>query len=205
MKGISETIRENPSFRTLNLKKGEQLFDLNEAVKGVFMIKKGRIKLLQLFGDKRQAMWIAEESEIIGITSFFSKDHCYQFAAVPIEDSTLVFIPDIEFQNILDNKPKLNLEIIKKLCLRISFVEQLISSYTILNTKKRVQEIIKFYIKRRETNKRMKLPYSISDIADMAGSTPTYILKLLKEMHNSKLVHLKANSTLFVEPSSFVF
>ena len=40
MKGIAETIRKNKNLDTITCKKGKQLFDINQSVKGVYMITK---------------------------------------------------------------------------------------------------------------------------------------------------------------------
>ncbi|GEM_PF-2714602 len=199
MKSITETISNMDSFETIEYKKGERLFEIDNEVNGVYLIKEGRIKLLHLFRKKTQAIWIAEQSELIGITSYFSKDHRFQFSAEALDNSKVVFVPEKEFKNLLESKPNFYQEIINKLCLRIAFVEQLIFSFSISNTKKRLVEILLFYVKRHGSEKYLKLPYSILDIAEMAGSTPEYILKLLKDFHTKKIIRLNGKDNLVID------
>ena len=90
---LKEWVPSIEKFKTtVHLKKGEQLFKEGDAVKGIYFLKKGKLKVHKLWEEGRQmVIRFAKEGDVIGHRGLGS-DTFYPVTATALEDATACFI-----------------------------------------------------------------------------------------------------------------
>ncbi|MFT4152997.1 cyclic nucleotide-binding domain-containing protein [Parafilimonas sp.] len=77
---------------TLRIKKGEQLFKEGDAVKGIFFLEEGKLKVHKSWGEDRQmVIRFAKAGDVIGHRGL-GNDTVYPVTATALEDATACFI-----------------------------------------------------------------------------------------------------------------
>ena len=109
--------------KIINLKKNEHLYRQNEPIKGIYFLKKGRIKVVQK--DKEEKYNILNSikaPDLIGLSSILC-DNVHLNSAYSVEDSNILFISKKELFDILHKNNKLALDLMKFLCIKIDKTE----------------------------------------------------------------------------------
>jgi CRP-like cAMP-binding protein len=109
--------------KIINLKKNEHLYRQNEPIKGIYYLKKGKIKVVQKDKDEKYNILNSIKGpDLIGLSSILCDD-VHLNSAYSVEDSNILFISKKEFFDILHRNNKIALDLMKFLCVKIDKTE----------------------------------------------------------------------------------
>lgn len=179
----------------------ETIFKEGDEQKGVYYIKNGKVKITRDSKNNQIAMWFAEPNEFVGLTSFFNAVNEYSFSSSAFGgDVDTIFISNKDFQDLLDSHPTFKQEIIKTLCDRISYTRKRISSVKSKNVRKRFLEAILLFTTKNDLKKsKIKIEYSIKELAELVGTSKQYIQKMLTEFQKNNLIELEKNALIILD------
>lgn len=81
---------------TIKLRKGQQFIAEGEAVKGVFFVQSGIVKVHRRWGEKEMIVRFAKKGDIVGHRGVTSHHDVYPIAATALEPTELCFV-DLNF------------------------------------------------------------------------------------------------------------
>lgn len=173
--------------------KDEILVSQGEPFRGVFCIQKGVVKVLKDgSGSKKMILWFAKPGDIIGLDSFVDHDD-YSFSAVSVEPVTACFIPEKDFQKLIDKEPGITRKLMKEMCEKINYIEERITSISGKNIREQFAEIlISIAVKNKNyVSGNLPINYSIKDLANIIGTTNNYLYKILSDLNNGNVVSIQ--------------
>ena len=98
-----------------NYKKGELLFKIGSHPSGLFYILSGKIKIYTIgYDGKQQIIQFAKKGQNLGFRTMLSGE-IFRVSAEILEDAQICFLPKKYFLAAVDQLPKLNQNVIKKL------------------------------------------------------------------------------------------
>ncbi|MBI2272054.1 MAG: Crp/Fnr family transcriptional regulator [Bacteroidetes bacterium] len=170
--------------------KGEYLVKTGDQVSGVYCIKSGIVKVSKKGNRKREfILWTARSGDVVGLNSFIN-DKTFSFSASAMNKVNACFIPASDLKLLLNNKPMVFVQLMQKLCVKLDFVEQRITSISRKSIKEQCAEILISIAsqKQSENDKNMYINYSINDLACLVGTTKNYMYKVLLEFTDRKIL-----------------
>jgi CRP-like cAMP-binding protein len=116
------SLSDNKQFITLN--KNDWLFKEKQAVKGVFCLIEGKIKVYQKNSDNTETfLYQSSAPDIICLYSILNEEK-YQNSAEAVTEVKACYIPKKEFMKIMFDNTKYTLNLMKIMCSKIKEVER---------------------------------------------------------------------------------
>lgn len=191
--GANEMSQIDEGKKVLFFKRGDQLFSEGAYPKGLFCVKSGKIKVFQMGADgKEQILHLIHDGNVMGHRAIFSEDK-YSCSAIAMEDSQVCFIPKADFSEILENNPKLILNIAHLLSVELKEAEQKITQMAHQPVKDRVMLVLVNLIENygfKEDNETINLIIKREDIANLAGTTRETATRFLYELQEQAIIEL---------------
>lgn len=195
----------------IEIKKGEYIFSLGEQVKGIYIIIKGKAKVVSpSFNNEEHIHRLAGDGKILGHRGLSSQH--YPISAVALTDMTLTYVPNDIFKTLLKTNPLLSFYMIEFFAEDLRQSEERMKSLMYSDVKNRIAKILltlieSFGYNAKEIN---KLNYSLSrkDFASMAGVTYETVIRTLKEFQDKKFIKLDGKEIFIINLNSlrdFVF
>lgn len=196
---------------SLNKKKGEVIFSAGEHVKGIYIIIKGKVKVVSpSFNNEEHIHRLAGDGKILGHRGFSSM--YYPISAIALTDLTLSFIPNDIFKILIKTNPSLSFYLIEFFAEDLRQSEERMKNLMYSDVKNRIAKVLltlidSFGYDEKEVN---KLSYSLSrkDFASMAGVTYETVIRTLKDFQDKKFIKLEGKEIFIINLNSlrdFVF
>lgn len=211
--GSNETSQIDEGKKVLFFKRGDELFSEGSYPKGLFCVKSGKIKVFQMGADgKEQILHLIHDGNVMGHRAIFSEDK-YSCSAIAMEDSQVCFIPKSDFSAILENNPKLILNIAHLLSVELKEAEQKITQMAHQPVKDRVILVLFNLIDNygfKDDDATINLIIKRDDIANLAGTTRETATRFLYELQDQAIIELVGkyikikNSVLLKNSISFL-
>ncbi|MBV1708940.1 MAG: Crp/Fnr family transcriptional regulator [Erysipelothrix sp.] len=173
-------------------KKGEFIIHPLKAMQCLFIINKGKVKVLRPNIDgKEQILYVLTVGEFFGEQALFGKIS-EDIIVEALEDSGICTISKAQFQALLQKMPQIAIKMIEVMSLRLSKMEELVESLGINSVDKRVFDLIEeFSLKfgrKTEQGILIQLPLSREEMANHLGITrETISRKLVKYQDEGKI------------------
>ncbi len=189
-------------------KKGQLLFYEGSKPLGVYCINSGRVKLYKTGEDgKQHILRIYGSGEILGMASIFAERE-YTSSAEAIEDSVICFIEKSGFFPFLSRYPNLALEVIRNLSQEVMTEEEQIRVLALKTADQRLAELL---LMLKETFGRpenshvvLSLPLSRKEMAEMIGTTPETVIRLLKQFERKGLVEIRGRRIVILDTEGLI-
>jgi len=189
-------------------KKGQLLFYEGSKPLGVYCINSGRVKLYKTGEDgKQHILRIYGKGEILGLASIFA-GRDYTTSAEAIEDSVICFIEKSGFFPFLSRYPNLALEVIRNLSQEVMTEEEQIQ---VLALKTADQRLAQLLLMLKETfghpeNSHivLSLPLSRKEMAEMIGTTPETVIRLLKQFEKRGFVEIRGRRIVILDTEALI-
>ena len=191
--------------QTMIFQKNDNIIQSGKAFEGVYLVNNGVVKISRPGINKNNfLLWFAEPGEIVGLQSYFNKNDNYPFSVTAATDNCKVsFITTANFNELLKKSPQVKKELMRVLVERINFMEGRFTSILRKKTKERLAEILLFFFLKRK-NKKEKNPetldYSTHDLADIIGTSESYLNKVLSEFQHQQFIVRKRNKLKIENP-----
>jgi CRP-like cAMP-binding protein len=166
------------------------VFEERTYPKGIFILKKGRVKIYQSTGgDSVQIIAIHRTRDIFGYRPVLSNEP-YPVTAETLEPSTIVFIPKKDFLKALGSSAQLSNLLLKYLSHEFTVWVNMISIFSRTTVKERLLLNLLILTERYcETNKYpIKITLPKSDLACLIGTSNETLARMLKVLKQEKLI-----------------
>ncbi len=177
--------------------KGAVLFVEGQAPRGVFVLCIGRAKLAAGSKDgKRLILRIAEPGEVLGLSATLS-GHAYDMTAEVIEPSELNFIKREDFLRFLRENGEACMRVAQQLAKNFHTANEQIRMLGLSSSAsgKLARFLLDLASQRGLAGEepRLKLTLTHDEIAQMVGSSRETVTRLLAELKEKQIIHLKGS------------
>jgi len=182
-----ETIKDNSNIVFYNKK--NIVFKQDTPTSHIMYVKSGLIKIYRENRNKNLLFNITTPGNFLGIISIYGNTY-FQYTAITIEDSEIIFIDLNVFNKILENNGRYAHHIMKYIC------ENSINNINNLITKSqkhlpgRLADIILYFSEKIYNSLDFEIPLSRNELAEFANTSKESIIRTLTEFKNDKIIEL---------------
>lgn len=172
-----------------SFKKNETIFNFGDEVEGLYIVNAGRIKIVKQTQASTRLIRLAAEDDVLGHRGF-GEPWKYSISAIALEDTDLMFIPNIIFDQAVKANPEFAYFMIMFFAEELRCSESLAFQSIVKNLV--ASAINKNYIAFGLEENSTKLSYSLSrkDLASMAGTTYESVVRSLAELQKEGIIKL---------------
>ena len=173
--------------------KGDCLVKNGDPVSGIYCIQKGNVKISKKRKENKEfILWIASAGDIIGLNSYINHE-AYSFTATALDKMSTCFISSSELKTLLSKEPMLLIELTRRLCKKLNFVEHRITSLSTQSIRGQCAEILISIATDNVSgnDKTHYINYSVRDLASLVGTTQNYLYKILLEFTTKGILSVK--------------
>lgn len=184
-----------PGVINKSVNKGHFLFRQGDHDDSVYLVKMGRLKLLQNSAEgKETIVTFIGPGEVVGETNLFQKQQ-QMFSALAIEDVRLCGFRREDLEKIIEMNPQFAVKIICHLSQKLNTVMQQISDYKGTSVKERV---LKLFL--RLTNEYgvltndgvlIRMHITQQELGDMIGASRVMVAQVMKELRDVGILNQK--------------
>lgn len=166
--------------------KNEFLFNEGEPANSVFIVTKGRVKLIKTSeSGKEIVLGYLTANQLFGEEVLF--DDCLRsFAAVAVEDTRLCACYKHSFENLLAQNSQLSLKVIKSLGDKIRRITEQLADVAIYDTRSSLSRTLARLAKEhgQETSEGMKLNFRLThdDLGALVGASRVMITNVMRSL-----------------------
>ncbi|MEO6303478.1 MAG: Crp/Fnr family transcriptional regulator [Bacteroidia bacterium] len=179
---------------SLTFQKGQDIYLENSLVKGVFCLKKGKVKVYKTCDGRCLTIGLATDGDLLGFTSLFDGGK-YINSARCLEDSVICFIPEKNFKKLLSINTDLLLELLKRSSVENYRLSNIISSLKCKNTLGRVAITLSDIAEKFGTDENgfFTLTLTRRDISEMSGTTTESAIRILNDLKKENVISFQNN------------
>ena len=168
--------------------KGNLVYMPADAGESVFLLTSGRVKLYHITSEGKQAVLaLIEPGELFGELAVFDGGEREEFAQT-MASSTVIKIPRVEVQQLMESHPNVALGITKLMGFRRRRIERRLKSLLFRSNRERLVhlliELADKYGTRTDDGVRLGIKLSHQDLASIIGSTRETVTVVLGELQN---------------------
>lgn len=183
----------NTTKKTIHIKAHETIFKAGDPVKGIYLIEKGKVKVLSEMGpNNTRIIRLAGHDSILGHRGLHFKR--YHISAETLEDSVFTFIPIVIFEKLLKANPDMSMYLINFLSEELKEAEERMKYLSILDPKKRVAlvllKLVEVFGYAKSNAKLLAFTLRRKDIANVANTTYETVIRSLAFLEEKGLITL---------------
>lgn len=175
---------------TKNLNRNEYLYQAGDKDDSLYIIHQGQIRITHLSeSGKEQLIRLLNPGDFTGEWTIFSEENVHENFAQATRKTSICVINRGNFQKLLNEYPKISMEILKVMSSRLQESQKQTASVAI----EQVTNRIIYYLEEltvggEEDKQTVQLPMSRKDLASYLGTTPETISRKFKELENEGLI-----------------
>lgn len=179
--------------KTIKVNANQVIFNAGDPVKGIYLIEKGKVKVLSEMGkNNKRIIRLAGHDSIVGHRGIHSKK--YHISAETLENSIFTFIPIDIFIKLLKANPNMSLYLINFLSDELKEAEEKMKYLSILDPKIRVALVLlktlQVFGYLNDKSKLLSYTLKRSDMANMANTTYETVIRALAFLEEAGLIEL---------------
>lgn len=177
----------------LRAAKGQCLFHQGEPADAVYLIKEGKVKLVQVTPEGRAVILdVAGPGEVFGEMALF-QDQPQPFTAIALEEAKLCRFDRHQFEDMIRNNPAAAISIIGYLARKLYDSMQQTGEVTGAPVRDKLLRLLlrlaDKYGRRTPDATVIELEITQQELADMVGASRVMVANVLKQLHEEGLVH----------------
>lgn len=185
--------------------KGTFLIRQGDFSSAIYLIKQGKLKLVQLTADGRELIIdILGPGEVLGDTSLF-QDRVTPFSVLALDDVKLCSFSKELFEKLITENPRVAIQIINYLSGKLHTTIQQAGDSTGATVR---NKLLKLFIRlsgeygiRKKEETLIDLKLTQQEIADMIGASRVMVAQKLKELKDNKIIGRQGKYyTLYNDP-----
>lgn len=182
-------------------KAGKVIYREGKTPRGVYFIKKGKVKIFQSNQDgRKQIMYIYTPGDIFGYRPIIS-DSVHPVTAATLEDSTFGFISAPTFKKILSSNPELTKALLVSLSHEFTVWVNNVSVFARYPVKSRVAlALLILREKYKEKGRYPEINLSRTDLASYVGSVKETVVRTLQDFRNANLILTTGRKIKILKP-----
>jgi CRP/FNR family cyclic AMP-dependent transcriptional regulator len=182
-----------PGVVNKSIEKGEYLFRQGDDDNAVYLVKKGRLKILQISEDgKETIITFIGPGEIVGETNLFQKQQ-QMFSAMAIEDVRLCGFRQEDLEKVIEMNPQFAVQIICHLSQKLNKVMQQVSEYKGTSVKERLLKLLTHLANEHGvvTDKGVLIRMYVTqqELGNMIGASRVMVAQVIKELRDKGILN----------------
>lgn len=182
---------------------GEIIFLEEDSPSGLYIIKKGKVKIYKLSADGRSILLeIIHPGTSFGEVAVFDGKN-FPANAEAMTQAEVIFIHRSDFLNFLKNNPDVALQVIKDLGARLRYAQNRVRSLITRKAEERMASIILKLTQKLGQEKEggfvVDLPLTRQDIAEMTGTTQETAIRILSKWQKENLIIFKNKKLVVID------
>lgn len=196
--------KESPSFsRTckacLVYNANSDVFTQGDHVQGVYCVKSGIIKV-HTFGEsgKDQIIRFAKPGDVLGFRTLLSGKR-FSVSATTLEETSLCFIDREEFLKMVELSSRFRERVLQELSQDLAGMVGALTEMAQRSVRSRLCTAL---CSLAEVYGDRPINLSREDLANYVGTAPETVIRLLSEMKNERLIHVKGRKIMLLDQAS---
>lgn len=188
---------------SMQVKKGDVIFEEGENVNGVFCVKDGVCKMTKLSQNgKDQIVKLVKKGELLGQRSMIS-DEPANLSAVALEDMQVCFIPKSEIMGFFNQNNTFSMNVMKTICGDLKEADDVMVGMAQKTVRERLAHTLLYLEETFGTNTdhSLKLQLSREEIAGMIGTATESCIRLLSELKKENAIELVGKKIIITDRS----
>lgn len=196
-----ELLRMANCKTSVQVKKGDVIFEEGENVNGVFCVKEGVCKMTKLSQNgKDQIVKLVKKGELLGQRSMIS-DEPANLSAVALEDMHVCFIPKSEIMAFFNQNNNFSMNVMKTICGDLKDADDIMVGMAQKTVRERLAHTLLYLEETFGVNpdKSLKLQLSREEIAGMIGTATESCIRLLSELKKENAIELSGKKIIITD------
>lgn len=191
------------SKNVIRFRKGQYIFNEGSVVQGIYVIQSGKVKVMNTgYNEKKQIIRFAKSGYLLGHRGL--GDKFYQISAAAIEDSTLCFIEENIFKQLLKNDSELTYQLMLFYAEELRIAETRMKNLAQMTVEEKTAEallLIKKIFGVEKKNGEILLDVSLGrkDIAELAGLSSEQITRCFSEFKKEKIIQAEDKKIIILK------
>jgi CRP-like cAMP-binding protein len=189
---IRESLLQEYHASILSLNKGEILFQEGDPATSFYMVKTGRIKMVNVSREGREfVQGYFTDGQSFGEPPFFARVQ-YPAAAYATEKSLVWKLAYDEFLKLLKNNFDIHLHVLRVLSERLIYKSTMLSEIAIEEAEHRLITLIRYLLEQggQAASGMQKLSFTRQQLADMTGLRVETVIRSIKSLEQKRLLEI---------------
>lgn len=183
--------------------KGEYLFNENSYSKGVYILRKGKVKIFQTNGDGKQSIvYIYKKGDYFGYRPLLANQP-HPVSAVAMENAVITFIPKEVFLNLLNKSTNLAQKLLENLSMEFSVWINKMTVFSQYSVKERVALSLlilnQVYQRSDDSSKPVYISINRDDFAGFVGTAKETLVRMLRIFKDEKIITTQGTKILILK------
>jgi CRP/FNR family transcriptional regulator len=162
--------------------KGDVIFHQGDEGIGFFVVKSGRVKVFKVSGDgKEQILHIFSRGDHFAEVPAFDGD-CFPASAAAIEKSEVLFFPRQAFLQLLENQPKLAINLLKSFARHLRLFSHLVDNLALREVPSRLASYLLSLSERFDDAQTVELDLPKGQLAAKLGTIPETLSRVFSKL-----------------------
>ncbi len=187
------------SIKTFQFKKRAIIFHEGDESRGLYVVKRGRVKLLRVSKDgKEQIIDLVEPGGLLGVEILYNA-RGHSTTAIAMEDCEVCFISKENFEDLLEVYPSIARNMIRALSRELDNAYTRIGLLGLLTAKQRLAHLLyTIAVEQGYTDgkARLNLPLSRHEIGELLGITQETSIRLLRSLKEDGIIDIKGKEII---------
>lgn len=172
--------------------KKQLIFHEGNPTDGIYFIQKGIIKIVKKGAfEKNQIVRISLAGDFLGHRGF-SSNNTYPVSAESVTDSMVCFVGKKFFYKILEETPKLTINLMLFLADEINYEESRLRDMAVFNVREKIAKALVMLVEKFGMNSANEINYieelNRQDIAELVGLNPNQVTKVLADFKDDGII-----------------
>ena len=177
-----------------SIKRGEKVFSEGQYARGLYCMHFGHVKIVRYGHDGReQILRFAGAGDTIGYAAMLTGEP-YTIEAIAVEDSAVCFVPTEMIQRYLRDNTHLALNVMQIMSHELQDTERRVVELAQKTVRERVAEallVLRETFGTEEDGETLNLPLTREEIADIVGTAPESLIRMLGDLKASDIIETK--------------
>ena len=192
---------------TYKVKPGEKIFTKGEAIKGIYTVYSGYIKVFDFDDKTERIVDLVTKENILGYRALGGSFDSYSVSAEALSECEITFFSFNILRLAIESNKELALYIIDLLARKLRKAEIRNKNFQKLNAKERIicslNDIINTFGLKGDNETCLKFTPKRKDIAALAGTTYETVVRILGELDKQKYIRIEGKKILILDRSFF--
>ena len=177
-----------------SFKKSQIIFQEGDRADGLYMVATGKIKVFKLSAEgKEQILHIYGPGNTFGEVPVFEGKH-FPATSMALEKSEVIFLPRNRFVELISTTPALSMNMLADLSRRLRGFTIQVENLSLKEVPARLAAYIITLAEEQDNEDTVELPISKAQLANLIGTTPETISRMLKKMGTKALIRTQGKN-----------
>lgn len=193
------------SVTRIEYKKGQVIFKENSYSKGIYIVRKGKVKISQASSARESILYVYKKGEYFGYRPLLA-DEPHPVTASALDTVVVSFIPKEVFVEVLNNSDYLPKQLLINLSKEFSVWINKITTFTQHNVKERVALSLlilgRVYQTEERNNGKVVITMNRDDFASFVGTAKESLVRMLRVFKDEGVITSKGSNITVIRPKA---